>query len=284
MSSQQTASRATPSSLLVYSTVRIECADATGVGTGTGFFFSFCRTNGKHVPAIVTNKHVVRHAVRGSFYIHLRDDNGEPLLASSARFEIESFESRWTMHPDPAIDLCAMPVGALYEKAERSGRPIYFMPLEMALVPSGEEFLNYCPLEEIVMVGYPNGIWDDRNNMPVLRRGITATHPGLDYEGRKEFLIDAACFPGSSGSPVVLYNTGGYLSSNGNFYMGTRVKLLGVLYAGQVQKIDGQIVSEPIPTGRGLRAESHIPINLGNVIRSSELKFFEDHFATTGGE
>jgi len=72
------------------------------------------------------------------------------------------------------------------------------------------------------MVGYPVGIWDSANNMPVIRRGITATHPGKDYEGKSEFMIDAACFPGSSGSPVFLFNLGSYPQKAGGIVIGTR--------------------------------------------------------------
>ena len=49
---------------------------------------------------------------------------------------------------------------------------------------------------------------DEVNNKPVVRKGITATDIRLDYNGRKEFLIDAACFHGSSGSPVFLRKMG----------------------------------------------------------------------------
>lgn len=37
------------------------------------------------------------------------------------------------------------------------------------------------------------------------RRGITATNINFDYNGKKEFVIDAACFPGSSGFPVFIW-------------------------------------------------------------------------------
>ncbi len=61
------------------------------------------------------------------------------------------------------------------------------------------------------MVGYPVGLWDSVNNMPILRRGSTATLLDWTYEGRQEFVIDAACFPGSSGSPVFKYTVGDYI-------------------------------------------------------------------------
>ena len=67
-------------------------------------------------------------------------------------------------------------------------------------LPRAEEWSTLTALEDVVIVGYPDNIWDSVNNL-----GVTATHPKIDYEGRSEFLI-AAIYPGSSGSPVFLYN------------------------------------------------------------------------------
>lgn len=52
------------------------------------------------------------------------------------------------------------------------------------------------------MVSYPIGLIDNINNFPIFRRGITASHPGLSFKVKPEFLIDASCWPGSSGSSV----------------------------------------------------------------------------------
>ena len=61
----------TASELLTYSTVRIECRLAGGgLSTGTGFFFRFLNNETTHVPAIVTNKHVVEGAIEGAFKMH----------------------------------------------------------------------------------------------------------------------------------------------------------------------------------------------------------------------
>jgi hypothetical protein len=125
------------------------------------------------------------------------------------------------------------------------------------------------------MIGYPNGIWDAVNNMPIIRRGSTATHPNLDYEGRPEFMIDAACFPGSSGSPVFLFNTGGYAVRGGGLAIGTRIKLLGVLYAGPQHTATGEIKIVAVPTLQQPIAVSRIPNNLGMIIKSARLRDFE---------
>ena len=134
-------------------------------------------------------------------------------------------------------------------------------------------------MEEITMVGYPNGIWDQVNNMPIFRRGITATHPNLDWNGKSEFLIDAACFPGSSGSPVFLYNQIGYATKSKGMTIGpSRVKLLGILYAGPQHTASGEIKIVAVPTQNVPVAFTSIPNNLGIVIKAVNLEAFEDIF------
>jgi S1-C subfamily serine protease len=64
---------------LSHSTVRIE-TDYPDVkrGTGTGFFYRFAINGDQHVPAIVTNRHVVEGASKGQFLLTLQDANGMP--------------------------------------------------------------------------------------------------------------------------------------------------------------------------------------------------------------
>jgi hypothetical protein len=126
------------------------------------------------------------------------------------------------------------------------------------------------------MVGYPNGLWDETNNLPIARAGITATHPAIDYNGKPEFMIDAACFAGSSGSPVFYYNSGARTQRNGSITMGSpSAYLLGVLYAGPMFTAEGEIVVVDVPTKRKKIATSDIPMNLGYVIKSRVLLEFD---------
>lgn len=61
---------------LAHSTVRIETTTAEGSGSGTGFFYHFVDKGDAHVPAIVTNKHVVNGAIRGQFVLTEKDSSG----------------------------------------------------------------------------------------------------------------------------------------------------------------------------------------------------------------
>lgn len=263
-----------PAEQLAHSTVRIACRLADGsVSTGSGFFYAFVKEETGNVPTIVTNKHVVAGAVSAEFNLTLRGQDGGPLVGQHITIDLDQFESRWVPHPDPQVDLCVMPIAPLLSEAAAAGKTFFFVSLEESLLPTEAELSDLSTLEEILMIGYPNGIWDATNNMPILRRGITATHPNLDYEGRKEFMIDAACFPGSSGSPVFLFNTSGWTDRKGNTMMsGVRAKLLGLLYAGPQHTATGEVRIVNVPTQQRAIALSTIPNNLGLVIKAARLR------------
>jgi len=123
------------------------------------------------------------------------------------------------------------------------------------------------------MVGYPIGLWDENNNLPIFRRGVTATHPSIDFKGKKEFLIDVAAFPGSSGSPILLLNESGIYHDKKQKanVVGQRIVFLGVLYAGPQMTAEGEIVVRDIPTHRQIFAQVPLMINLGCVIKAGEV-------------
>lgn len=267
----------TPSEQLTFSTIRIECILENGdVSTGTGFFFRFLESGENHVPAIITNKHVIDGAITGSFFLSSSDENG--YLAGNHRpITFDQFEQRWIKHPDPEVDLCMLPIAEVLTLfVSTFGQSPFFVALNRSLILSEQEMQNLTALEEIIMIGYPNGIWDRFNNQPIIRRGVTATHPTLLYEGRHEFLVDAACFPGSSGSPIFLFNLGSFASRDGGLVIGSRIKLLGILYAGPQHTATGEIEIVNVPTQQKQMAISRIPNNLGLVIRAQRVLDFEN--------
>lgn len=267
-----------PAEQLAHSTVRIECEIGGGVGTGTGFFYSLDRNGDQHVPVIVTNKHVVSGARKGRFLLTLQGPDDLPLVGSHRAFELDNFEQRWLPHPDSSVDLCVMPIAPLLAEAEKANTKFFFSTLDKTLVPSAADVEDMVGLESVTMVGYPNGLWDRTNNLPIFRRGVLATDYKRDWNGKKEFLIDAACFPGSSGSPVLLFDIGAYQSRKGNFIGASRIKLLGVLYAGPQHTVEGDIQIVQVPTQQKAVSLAGIPNNLGIIIKSEQLLAFEGKF------
>lgn len=184
---------------------------------------------------------------------------------------ISSKIEHWTNHPDTKVDLCAVPVGAAFASTTP---PAFHVGLGADLLRTQSELESLNAVEDVLMVGYPNGLWDAKNNFPLLRRGITASHPAVDYDvnGVATTVIDMACFPGSSGSPVFIYNNGTVVDKQGNVSIASRAILLGVLYSGPTIQADGSIVIRDIPTVSTPVAQLNLMMNLGYIIKAAELK------------
>lgn len=261
---------------LLFNTVRIEATDNSGsIVTGTSFLFEF-NIDGKIIPCLVTNKHVVEQTSIGTIYFHtIKDD--KPDYGNKYKCIIDQFESRWLFHPDKDVDLCVMFLAKYITDCKKEGINLLQVFTEEKSIISAANLELIDAVDDVVMVGYPNGIWDEFNNLPIVRRGITATHPNIDYENKREFMIDAACFPGSSGSPVFIYKPGSTmrLKHDDKPRQGNVLALMGILYAGPQHFIDGEIIIKDIPVKKVPYLEAGIPNNLGLVIKASRLLEFK---------
>lgn len=253
------------SQMMHKSTVRIECDVDNGLSVGTGFWFSFLVDDQRNVPLLVTNKHVVQGATQIRIRINVSHQDNQ-----SIRFYdvvIPNGESDFIMHPDPNIDICILPVAYFFNQLESQGfTPEIFSFTDRNFLSN--EFIT--PIEEVYMTGYPNGLWDMVNNRPITRKGITASSPLDDWQGNPEFLIDMACFGGSSGSPVYIMNQGSFATENG-LAMGERLIFLGLLYAGPMVNVNGSIEIINVPTAATAVVRSSIGMNLGLVIKAEKL-------------
>jgi S1-C subfamily serine protease len=261
---------------LTFSTVRLQAInmkdEAAELGTGTAFFFRFSLPDGFRFQVLVTNRHVVEGYSRFkvAFTPALPDrtpDITNPFVLTHVR-DGEDFD--WIFHPDKEVDLAILPIDPLLEAQLEGGQPIYYTTLLIDNLPQSAQLSQLDAVEDILMVGYPNGIYDTKHNRPVVRRGITATHPAIRYEGRPEFLIDAACFPGSSGSPVVIWNPSGWTDKDGNTSFSRRFIFLGVLRGGHRHTTQLAEIGDLIPSP----SKMAIPNNLGLVLRSELLLDF----------
>jgi hypothetical protein len=265
---------------IVHTTARIETIYADGSsGSGTGFFVQFCAQNNRSVPAIVTNRHVVNGAVHGAIHFTRGDGEGRPVFGEHMRVPLAHFGSAWVPHPNPIVDLVALPMAQVLQHVLEHGERPHYKSWLVRDFADDTYFSELTAIEDILMVGYPNGLWDSKNNLPIVRRGITATPAYVDFEGRPEFVIDCACVPGSSGSPVIRYSAGVHRNKGSVSIGGVRARLLGVLYAGPFQAAEGEIRIVPVPIGSKPIVFSKIPINLGYCIKVTELLAFEKHFA-----
>lgn len=242
------------------------------VGSGTGFFWTTTLADNREATFVITNKHVLAGCDQISAVCHEADAvAGEP-RGTFAPWILDTTPDAVVHHPNPEVDLCALPFGPIQNQALSAGSPLFMKSIRSDSVPNEKQWLDFDSIEEVVMIGCPRGIYDEVNNLPIVRRGITATPLHKRYGGRDEFMVDMACFPGSSGSPVYMMSRGHMDRATGTYMMGSgRFFFLGVLYAGPLITNEGQVVLSSQP-----RVEVAAMMHLGQVIRSSAVLQLED--------
>ncbi len=140
---------------------------------------------------------------------------------------------------------------------------LFYRFIATEMIPSQDQVDNIDALESVTFIGYPNGVWDSVNLLPVARRGTTATLLEVDFENRPCFLIDASVFGGSSGSPIFIFNQGIYSDRAGNTTVGSRLLFLGVLAEVFYRTERNQLVVAPVPTQLSVQSEQREMIDLG---------------------
>lgn len=257
-----------------YCTVRIEIIDkkATFLGSGTGFFFDIVEGEKVH-SFLITNKHVIEGNKRLRFLVHRAKEDGEVDGGQTFGITIES-EHQWILHPDKNVDLAAYPLTEFIKNTQQIGLTPFIRKFTSSLIPNRKEIINFNSIENILMIGYPNSLWDRMHKLPLIRHGVTASDPKIDFNWKSEFVIDAACFPGSSGSPVIIYRPGTWIKQGDSHFKTTVFFLTGVLYAGPQHTAKGDIVIKEIPLKADMEGFMHIPNNLGFVIKSEKLLDF----------
>jgi V8-like Glu-specific endopeptidase len=189
---------------LIQATVQVEQALGDGTRTvGTGFLISDPTPDGRPRTILVTANHVFRKMPGAIATIGFRVENAD----GSWRYDPAPLKIRdgakelWTHHPDR--DVAAIQIDA---------------PLEFtkAAVPENwlatdDTFNKYSvgPGDEMLALGFPQGLSANPAGFPILRSGRVASFPLGPSTAFPTFLLDFSVFPGNSGGPV-------YVSENGH--------------------------------------------------------------------
>ncbi|MBS3894616.1 trypsin-like peptidase domain-containing protein [Serratia marcescens] len=250
-------------------TCRIVCQSPEGEVKGTCFWFGFVKPGepGMMKPILVTNKHVVDGCTEARLIVNVFIDGSSTPVPYE--LHIPNVDVQFLKHPDPNVDLAVLDASWFFSHFAEKNIEMDVFIFTNEVIESGERISS---IEDVYMTGYPNGLWDEVNNKPITRKGITATSVSDNWNGKREFVIDMACFAGSSGSPVYILNQRFFSINNG---VDTRLLFLGVLYGGPVAQVNGSVDVVSIPTSTALVSRTQQGLNLGFVVKAECLNDFK---------
>ncbi|HCI6743238.1 TPA: trypsin-like peptidase domain-containing protein [Klebsiella variicola subsp. variicola] len=237
----------------------------TPVSTGTGFFykssdsFMFLVTNYHVVTGIGPHERGVKPFLGDSLVVQLRDKNGKAYTETIPLILGEYLN--WLEHPsDTEADLVLIPL------------PIDMMTeVDFTYIDSTvviEDILLH-PSSPVVMIGYPRGISDAVNNLPIWKTGSLASEPEYDFNGKKIIVVDISAFPGMSGSPALFVSTSGYETKSGSVIMkfGMSIHFLGIFASMQV--FNSTMYIEQLQNKPSFIASQSESLQLGHVWKAS---------------
>ena len=273
---------------LLFATLRIVGPRDSGpASVGTGFIVSHRWADGSEGPFLVTNKHVIRDTIRGDLTFTLAESPGDesvPLLGRFTSVGLGEEAWRWTPHPSQAVDIAVLPLAPVVNHLHEREETPYYKSIPTDMAPEQDVVEDLDAVEEVLFVGYPSGIYDRANNLPITRKGITATPVAIDYEGNPVFLIDASVFPGSSGSPVFIHNKGSWPTRSGALMGGQRFLLLGVLGRVYLREDDSRLRFEEITASVRPVLKTTQMIDLGIVYKARTVVETIEHLLRQRGE
>jgi len=251
---------------LLFTTLMIQSEESIG----TGFIFSFENSSKtQSIPVLITNRHVINYKEKKTTKIILHTGSEGFKQVYDKSFEV-AWTTSWTNHPTE--DLCCTPFQPLIDQIwEQNKKHVFYKTFSEDLVLGDKNLEDLNAIEDVIMVGYPCAIYDTKNNFPIIRKGITATHPAIDYEKENKGLVDMSCVAGSSGSPILIYNQGSFTDKKGITTIGSRRILLGVLFGTYYQNLEGKVFRQEVPTKIVAGIQTQVPINLGIYIKAEEI-------------
>lgn len=225
---------------LYYSTVKIDGNNSTG----TGFFYFHDFGNGMAKVFLITNRHVVEPCQSGSIKFHA-SKNGYPHkeldVGKYVNLDLNTaqWQQWWKFHPDHKVDIAVLDFTEIEQNLFQRNQHIYYKGLNNNQLIKADDYPDISSIQQVFYVGYPNGFIDNKNLLPIARSGYTASPIKFNFDGQKQFLIDSAVYPGSSGSPVCIINEGiPFIDRNNNLRIDVvRFIFLGILTGVKVERV-----------------------------------------------
>lgn len=158
---------------LFFTTCHLKAQSKAQEWTGTGFMYKV-QTDKGPVDFMVTNKHVLQDAEVLEVLFVGADGKGAPLLGQPARFRVPlDRDNNWFGHRDPEVDVAVVPFSGVLQEMRAHGQQPFVVSVGPEIcLGSAVPPIETDALESVTFLGYPQGIFDAANFLPVESRDV----------------------------------------------------------------------------------------------------------------
>lgn len=227
---------------------------------GTGFYYdkyvsdidTFSRPGWRAIEAgyLITNKHLLYienkpedKQLVDSLVLHLiRVTSIGNLIWEPITLGQDFLLKMTKIHKNSNVDIIAIQIGELLInkllEGQKQGKKYLFPSgVNNFLLPGKDTLNNSETTDDVIIIGYPEGFYDEVNIFPIVKRGTIASLYGANFNGQPYFLIDAKLFPGSSGS-LIISKPRDYLIKEGKMYTSNKKHYIFLgIYSGEPFRI-----------------------------------------------
>jgi len=186
---------------LILATVQVEQPVGDGTRTvATGFLISDPTPGGAPRVVLVTADHVFEHMPgdKATIGYRVRDADGSWRYAPQKLTIRKDGKALWAHHANRDVAAIVISAPAAFARAA--------IPLNWLASDDTFEKYQLGPGDEMMILGFPQGLSANSAGFPILRAGRVASYPLGPSAAFPTFLLDYQVFPGNSGGPVYINN------------------------------------------------------------------------------
>lgn len=183
----------------------VEALSGSTSSKATGFLFLY-----DNKVYLITNRHVIKSEATNeepafeAEYIKLILHNNPTDVSSISIYtqnlhSPDSGKQLWLEHPilKKELDLVAIPV---FDEENTGEFLISAFSSDNFITKEDVVYVG----EDVIIIGYPLGLYDQHYNLPLFREGMIASFYPIPFNQEPIFYVDARLHRGMSGSPVIL--------------------------------------------------------------------------------
>jgi hypothetical protein len=193
------------------------------IRTGTGFFYYNLQSKSQF---LITNRHVIcdenyfPNAINLMLHSNMNDMTKNEVYSIHLYNKIKPL---WRNPNPPEADAVAIPI----DRNDLAIHNIVYISFASNNMLPKDILLDVG--EDVFIMGYPLGIYDEVHNLPVIRGGTTSSAYPIPWNGRPYFLVDSNLEEGTSGSPVLTKFKGTWRRTDGRLLnLEPAIFLLGI--------------------------------------------------------